>query len=105
MADAPSVLPSDTRTVAVYARGGSFYAQRLEGAGLALANGCQQAAFFHFQEWKKIWARESEANALSGGQPPIAPLPSTSLRDPQPFRVTTAGIERLSMSGQVVTSL
>ena len=49
VAEARQSLPSDTRTVAVYAREGSFYAQTLEDAGLELANGCRQEAFFHFQ--------------------------------------------------------
>lgn len=44
-----SMLPADSRTVAVYARDGSFSAQRLEDAGLELANGCRQTSFFHFQ--------------------------------------------------------
>lgn len=47
--DASRALPEDRRSVVLYARGGSFYAQRLESAGLELANGCRQAAFFHFQ--------------------------------------------------------
>ena len=49
VADARQSLPSDTRTVSVYAREGSFYAQTLEDAGLETASGCRQAAFFHFQ--------------------------------------------------------
>ena len=102
VADAKATLPSDTREVAIYARGGSFYAQKLEAAGLEIANGCRQSAFFHFQEWKKLWAKESEANALSGAPPLIAPFPATSLRDPPPFKVSTAGISILTASGQEV---
>jgi hypothetical protein len=95
VADAPSSLPTDPRTVAVYAVDGSFYAQRLEDAGLEHSNGCRQAAFFHFQEWKKAWAADAEAAALSGGTPRIAPFEAELLRRPPPFRVTTAGISIL----------
>lgn len=49
VADARQSLPADTRTVGVYAREGSFYAQTMEDAGLELENGCRQSAFFHFQ--------------------------------------------------------
>ena len=78
----------------------SFYTQRLEDAGLELPNGCRQSAFFHFQEWKKAWAKD--ADAIGGGPQRIAPLAATSLRDPPPFRITTAGISQLSASGQII---
>ena len=94
VAEASRVLPSDTRTVAVYARDGSFYSQGLEDGGLELPNGCRQAAFFHFQEWKKVWAKD--ADALLGGSSRVAPLKPEQLLSPPPFKVTTAGISLLA---------
>ena len=96
VADARASLPADKGSVAIYARDGSFYSQTLEDAGLALANGCRQAAFFHFQEWKKIWAKDADALSGGNGATRIAPLEPKLLLNPPPFRVTTSGISLLA---------
>ena len=83
------------RTVSVYARDGNFYAQRLEDAGLEHSNGCRQSAFFHFQEWKKAWAKDAESALGGGGGSRIALLKPEKLLNAPPFRVTTAGISLL----------
>jgi hypothetical protein len=81
--------------VVVSAQDGVFFTQRLEDAGLELENQCRQVAFFHFQEWKKVWA--SAVPGADGSQPSatnarIAPLRTDQLLNPPPFRVTTAGV-------------
>ena len=38
-----------------FLKGGKFYAQRFRSTLPVLDNGCRQGAFFHMQEWKKIW--------------------------------------------------
>ena len=95
--DATSSLPADPRTVVVYGRGGGFQAQRVEDAGLEVANGCRQAAFFHFQEWKKAWASAERDSAGSGSPPKVAPLRADQLLAAPPFRVSTAGVSPLSI--------
>ena len=94
-----TALPEDTHNVAIYAADGGFYTQRLEDAGLELSNGCRQTAFFHHQEWKKVWAKEAEA--LGGSVMNISPLKSDLLLKPPPFKVTSAGISILTPSGAV----
>ena len=94
---APSALPADTRTVAVYARGGNFYAQRLEDAGLELSNGCRQSAFFHFQEWKKAWVGPGGYGPLFGVEP-LGEPPRYSAR-PRNFTISAAeGIALLRLA-------
>jgi hypothetical protein len=88
----------EPHTVVVSAQDGVFFTQRLEDAGLELENQCRQVAFFHFQEWKKVWA--SAVPGADGSQPSatnarIAPLRTDQLLDPPPFRVTTAGVSLL----------
>ena len=95
VSDPAHTLPSDMRTVSVYARDGNFYAQRLEDAGLEHSNGCRQSAFFHFQEWKKAWAKDAESALGGGGGSRIALLKPEKLLNAPPFRVTTAGISLL----------
>ena len=87
---AASALPGDVHSVAVYAKAGSFYAQRLEGAGLELANGCRQAAFLHLGDWRRRWDRDGL----------FANLPPDHMREPPPFRLTAAGIVTLSATGK-----
>ena len=94
------VLPDDLHNLAIYAADGGFYSQKLEDAGLDLGNGCRQTAFFHHQEWKKVWAKEAEA--LGGSVMNIAPLKSELLLNPPPFKVTSAGISILTPTGAVV---
>jgi len=71
---------------AVYSRDGKFYGQELEDPNLELANGCRQMAFFHFQEWKKLW--EQQANS-------VAPLSRGETLSPPAFRISTEGISIL----------
>ena len=92
VSDAASVLPADVREVAITARDGEFSAIRLEGAGLEVSNHCRQSAFFHFQEWKKIWASGTDSASDAGSSSRIAPLRAEQLLNAPPFRVTTAGI-------------
>ena len=101
VADAANALPAEPRNVAVFARDGSFYAQALEDAGLVAGGGCRQVAFFHFQEWKKVWAKDAEA--FGGGGQAIAPLRAEQLLSPPPFRVSTSGISLLATSASAPT--
>ena len=79
-------LPGDGKSVAVYSRGGKFYGQELEGPNLEMPNGCRQMAFFHFQEWKKLW--EQRPNS-------VAPLLKADTLAPPAFRISTEGINLL----------
>jgi len=97
-----SVLPSDPHAVVVTAKEGNFYAQRVEDAGLELDNHCRQTAFFHFQEWKKVWAKVEDSSgvgavdaAAAAAAARIAPLRPDQLLTPPPFRVSTAGVSLL----------
>ena len=70
----------------------------------ARPNGCRQAAFFHFQEWKKAWA-QGDGGELGGGGSSgghgvelfgEAPRYSARARD---FKVTAEGISLLRDPG------
>ena len=56
----------------------------------ALANGCRQGAFFHFQEWKKAWASPGGGVPLMGVEP-LGEPPRYSAR-PRNFTLTPEGI-------------
>ena len=90
MSEASTALPTDLRTVSVVAKDGTFHAQRLEDAGLELSNGCRQTAFFHFQEWKKLW--EASGELVGGGRAAIAPLKQKETLSAPAYRITVDGI-------------
>ena len=63
------------------------YAPRAEHR---LHNGCRQAAFFHFQEWKKAWAGQGGYGATTGIEPlGEGPRYSARVRN---FTISTEGI-------------
>jgi len=71
----------------IYLRDGKFYAQRFRSTLPVLDNGCRQGAFFHMQEWKKIWGYGTHG---------VDPLELVyTERKPPTFTVTTEGIELL----------
>jgi len=75
--------------VALFAKDGEFFAQALDSSELTLANGCRQAAFFHFQEWKKLW--DTSENHLQ-----VEPLrASESLATSLGFSISTRGISHI----------
>ena len=69
-------------------RDGKFYAQRFRSTLAVLDNGCRQGAFFHMQEWKKIWGYGTH------GVDPLE-LALTTKKAPS-FTVTTEGITLLT---------
>ena len=93
VADSTRKLPADRRTVAVYARDGSFYSQTLEDAGLELANGCRQSAFFHFQVRVAALITPTPARRQRGA----CPSPSRHARGSEScigiVRIARAGVE------------
>lgn len=67
----------------VYVHSGNFSAAAaVPKPRILLQNGCQQAALFHFQEWKKGW----------GG---LSLSPSTTL-DMRIFKINSDGVYRIS---------
>jgi len=80
-------LPGDGKAVAVYSRDGRFYGQALEDPRLEMENGCRQMAFFHFQEWKKLWEQRGTS---------VAPLLKGDTLAPPAFRISTEGIALLN---------
>eukprot|EP00966_Prymnesium_polylepis_P023532 541743-Prymnesium_polylepis.2 len=72
-------LPGDGKAVAVYSRDGRFYGQALEDPRLEMENGCRQMAFFHFQEWKKLWEQRGTS---------VAPLLKGDTLAPPAFRIS-----------------
>ena len=72
----------------IYLKEGKFYAQRFRSTLAVLDNGCRQGAFFHMQEWKKIWGYGTHG---------VDPLELVyTERKPPTFTVTTEGIELLA---------
>eukprot|EP00965_Chrysotila_dentata_P208220 6184579-Pleurochrysis_carterae.AAC.2 len=69
-------------------RDGKFFAQRFRSTLPVLDNGCKQGAFFHMQEWKKIWGYGTHG---------VDPLELALARKAPPtFTVTTEGITLLT---------
>jgi len=67
---------------------GKFYAQRFRSTLPVLDNGCRQGAFFHMQEWKKIWGYGTHG---------VDPLELVFTQNKPPtFTVTTEGISLLA---------
>lgn len=63
--------------------------QELDDAGLALpGSSCKQNAFFHFQEWKKLWEQR-------GNEQVVQSLQKAETLNPPAFRVSTDGIRLL----------
>ena len=83
----PPERERDTIGFNTYLQGGKFYAQRFRSTLPVLDNGCKQGAFFHMQEWKKIWGYGTH------GVDPLE-LVFTQKRPPT-FEVTTEGISLL----------
>lgn len=81
-----AALPGGPKMSAVYSRDGKFYGQELENPNLELSNGCRQMAFFHFQEWKKLWEQQQNS---------VPPLAKSETLLPPPFLVSTEGITLL----------
>mmetsp|Transcript_12056 Transcript_12056/g.34709 ORF Transcript_12056/g.34709 Transcript_12056/m.34709 type:complete len:755 (-) Transcript_12056:286-2550(-) len=78
----------DTIGFNTYLKDGQFYAQRFRSTLPILDNGCKQGAFFHMQEWKKIWGYGTHG---------VDPLELALARDTPPsFSVSTGGITLLS---------
>ena len=74
---------------------GQFYGQRFRVApGAVLPNGCLQIAFFHFQEWKKLWLGHGAFGLATTGINAVGVAPHYSARD-RNFTVTTEGITLL----------
>ena len=70
---------------------GSFYSQGYDEEKVVLADRgrCRQGAFFHMQEWKKIWGYGTHG---------VDPLELIFTRDKPPtFTVTTEGISLLDL--------
>ena len=67
---------------------GKFYAQRFRSTLPVLNSGCRQGAFFHMQEWKKMWGFGTR------GVDPLELAFATEV--PPDFELTTEGITLLS---------
>ena len=81
----------DTVSFSIELEGGQFYAQRFRTTLRVLDNGCRQGAFFHMQEWKKLWDFSShgvDPLELSPGTDPPSFLPS--------FTISTDGVALLT---------
>ena len=103
VADSTRKLPADRRTVAVYAREGSFYSQTLEDAGLELANGCRQSAFFHFQVRAAALITPAPARSQRGACPPPGRPARGSESCIRIGRNALAGVEKgVGQGGRVV---
>ena len=86
-------LPADKQrraAVALGTRDGGFYSQAVDDAATLLPNGCRQVAFFHFQEWKKLW--EASGELVGGGRAAIAPLKQKETLSAPAYRITADGI-------------
>ena len=80
-----------------FLKGGKFYAQRFRSTLPVLDNGCRQGAFFHMQEWKKIWGYGTHG---------VDPLELSMLHHQTPtFQVTTEGITLLEADQVVPPSM
>eukprot|EP00967_Tisochrysis_lutea_P146875 scaffold277993_cov19-Tisochrysis_lutea.AAC.1 len=85
-------------TTSTFFKGGKFYGQRFRHApGTVLDNGCQQLAFFHFQEWKKNW---DGSGATTIGIEPMGEGPAYSAR-PRNFTVRSEGISLVAPARRV----
>ena len=81
----------------IYLRNGKFHAQRYRSTLPVLDNGCTQGAFFHMQEWKKIWGYGTHG---------VDPLElASAARNPPMFTVTTEGITLLTETGGAANSI
>ena len=84
----PPERERDTVGFNTFLRDGAFWAQRFRSNLGVLENGCRQGAFFHMQEWKKIWGYGTHG---------IDPLELVLTREKMPsFTVTTEGITLLT---------
>uniref|UniRef100_A0A7S3W9L7 Uncharacterized protein n=2 Tax=Emiliania huxleyi TaxID=2903 RepID=A0A7S3W9L7_EMIHU len=87
----PPERERDTVSFSIELEGGQFYAQRFRTTLRVLDNGCRQGAFFHMQEWKKLWDFSShgvDPLELSPGTDPPSFLPS--------FTISTDGVALLT---------
>jgi hypothetical protein len=76
-------------TALVYANDTLFVQRYWPSPNYALANGCRQGAFFHFQEWKKAWISPGGYGPLMGVEP-LGDAPRYSAR-PRNFTISAAG--------------
>jgi len=79
--------------IAIFGQGSAFYAQTLDSTALIGGSGCRQTAFFHFQEWKKLWETSAEHAQID----PLRPSETLGLASSQlAFSITTGGFRRIS---------